>query len=125
MPAQTAVSIEEYLTTSYSPDCDYVDGMVEERNLGERDHARLQMIVAAYFFNRESEWGIHVLPEQRIQVSPTRFRVPDVSIMLGGTDEQILRRPPFIVIEILSPEDRVTRVLDRIHDYLKFGISYV
>ena len=28
------VSVEEYLHTSYRPDCDYVDGEVQERNLG-------------------------------------------------------------------------------------------
>jgi hypothetical protein len=35
MAVETLVSIEEYLGTAYLPDCDYVDGSVEERNLGE------------------------------------------------------------------------------------------
>ncbi len=42
MPARTLISVEEYLATSYRPDCDYVDGEVVERNLGEWDHSRLQ-----------------------------------------------------------------------------------
>ena len=33
------ISTSEYLRTSYRPDCDYVDGVIEERNLGELDHA--------------------------------------------------------------------------------------
>ena len=33
----------------YRPDCDYVDGRVVERNLGERDHSKLQAAIAAYF----------------------------------------------------------------------------
>jgi Uma2 family endonuclease len=125
MPAQTAVSIEEYLSTAYNPDCDYVDGTVEERNLGEHDHSRLQMIVAAYFFNREKQWGIHVVPEQRVQVSPTRFRIPDVCVVLGKPQEKVFHTPPFICIEILSPEDRLSRVRERIDDYLNFGVPYV
>jgi len=36
------ISVQEYLATSYRPDCDYVDGRVEERNLGEYNHAKLQ-----------------------------------------------------------------------------------
>lgn len=40
------VSIEEYLNTAYHPDCDYVDGRLEERNLGQRTHARLQTLIA-------------------------------------------------------------------------------
>ena len=32
MATRTLVSVEEYLATSYRPDCDYVDGKVVERN---------------------------------------------------------------------------------------------
>ena len=45
----TMVSLEEYLTTAYEPDCDFVDGDLEERNLGEWDHSRLQLKIGAYF----------------------------------------------------------------------------
>ncbi len=47
--AQTLISVEEYLKTSYSPDCDYVDGVVEERNLGERDHSWIQAQIASSY----------------------------------------------------------------------------
>ena len=40
--ATTLIPIEEYLRTTYHPDRDYVDGEIQERNLGEREHARLQ-----------------------------------------------------------------------------------
>ena len=38
----THVSVEEYLKTVYEPDCEYVDGVVEERNLGERAQRRTE-----------------------------------------------------------------------------------
>ena len=38
---------------------------------------------------------------------------------------QILCTPPLIAIEILSPEDRVVRMLRRMDDYLAFGIPNV
>jgi len=125
MAARTSISVEEYLATSYRPDCDYVDGEVVERNLGERDHSWLQAALVAHFFARRREWGITVFPELRVQVKPTRFRIPDVCVILGDTDEQILTKPPFICIEILSPEDRMTRVHERIQDYLDMGVPYV
>jgi Uma2 family endonuclease len=126
MQTEESISVREYLTTAYSPDCDYVDGVVEERNLGERDHAKLQGAVFACFYNRRKEWSIHVFPEQRVQVSPTRFRVPDVCVVAGPEpDEQILRTPPLICIEILSPEDRLSKVRERVDDYLHFGVPYV
>jgi Uma2 family endonuclease len=126
MQTDESISVREYLTTSYDPDCDYVDGVVEERNVGERDHARLQGAVFAYLYNHRKEWGIHVYPEQRVQVSPARFRVPDVCVVVGPEPpEQIFRTPPFICIEILSPEDRLSKMRERVDDYLAFGVSYV
>jgi Uma2 family endonuclease len=124
--AAPVISVEEYLSNVYEPDCDYVDGHLEERNLGELDHSWLQAALIGYFFNRRKEWNIVVLPEQRVQVKRARYRVPDVCVLLGPKPtEQILRKPPFIYIEILSPEDRMNRVEIRIADYLEMGVSYV
>src|ERR1700689_5515476 len=122
MPARTLISVEEYLATSYRPDCDYVDGEVVERNLGEQDHSWLHAALVSYFFVRRKEWNITVLPEQRVQVKPTRFRVPDLCIVLGHSDEQILTKPPFLCVEILSPEDRMNRVKGRVADYIEMGV---
>jgi Uma2 family endonuclease len=43
----------------------------------------------------------------------------------GRPKEQIFSTPPFACIEILSPEDRLSRVREKINDYLSFGVSYV
>ena len=119
------VSVDEYLHTSYSPDCDYVDGEVLERNVGEFDHANLQTHIAAYLLTRYGKAGFVTVVEQRVQVTPTRFRVPDICLMLERPMQQIFRKPPFLAIEILSPEDRVTVMQKRVSDYLDFGIAYV
>jgi len=125
MSVTRLVSVSEYLSTSYRPDRDYVDGAVLERTLGEYDHARLQMAVASYFYDRRKEWGITVVPEQRVQVSPTRFRIPDVCVVLGEPADQIFRTPPFVCIEILSKDDRSSEMQERVEDYLRFGVPYV
>ena len=49
----------------------------------------------------------------------------DVCVTLGEPAEQILTKPPFIRIEVLSPEDRWPRVQQRIDDYLAMGVPYV
>ena len=119
------VSVREYLSTSYRPDCDYVDGVVVERNLGEYDHARLQGALIVYFEARRKQWSLRAVPEQRVQVSPTRFRVPDVCVVKGEPAEQIFRTPPFICIEILSRDDRLSEMQQRVQDYLQFGVPHV
>jgi Uma2 family endonuclease len=122
---RTLVSVEEYLRTVYQPDCDYVDGEVLERNMAELDHSTLQGDLIGYFYMRRKEWNVRILPEMRIQVKPTRFRIPDICLVVGKTDEQILTKPPFLCVEILSPEDRWSRVKDRIDDFLAMGVPYV
>src|SRR5258707_1437564 len=99
MASRTLISVEEYLATSYSPDCDYVDGEVLERNLGEWDHSSLQSAILLYLGTRQKAWGIRVVVEQRVQVSRTRFRIPDVCVVVGEPGEQILTKPPFLWIE--------------------------
>jgi len=121
----TAVPLSEYLHTDYRPDVDYIDGELEERNVGEWDHARLQALIERYLGNREREWGILVVPEQRIQVSPTRFRVPDIAVVATRPATGVITEPPLLCIEILSPEDRATRIQARIDDYLNMGVSCV
>jgi len=126
MKTETFVSVEEYLKTSYEPDCDYVDGEVQERNVGERDHSKLQGEFFFFFRQRQQQWKTFVFLEQRVQISSTRFRVPDICVYMGAEPaEQIFRTPPFICIEILSPEDRMERIQQKIDDYLNFGVRYV
>jgi Uma2 family endonuclease len=125
MAVSTVISVEEYLETSYRPDCDYVDGVVEERNLGELDHAWLQTKIATFFASRFRETGIAAIVEWRFQTKPTRFRIPDIVLTQGKPNEQILRQPPLLCIEILSPEDTVKRTNERIQEYLDFGVPAV
>jgi len=66
MPAGKLISVAEYLATSYRPDWDYIDGHIEERNLGEWHHANLQSAVVTYLRNRSKQWAIKAVVEQRM-----------------------------------------------------------
>lgn len=125
MSTAAPVSVEEYLRATYDPDCDYVDGEIQERNSAERDHSDWQSELVYYFRSRRRQWKLYAWAEQRLQVSATRFRVPDVCVTLERPAEQVFKSPPFVCIEVLSAEDRMTRVQDRIDDYLRFGVRYV
>jgi Uma2 family endonuclease len=125
MSSRTLISVEEYLASSFRPDCDYVDGHIEERNLGERTHSRIQGRLIVCLSRHEETLYIEVLPEVRVQVKPTRFRIPDVCVVLGDPGEEILTKPPFLCIEILSPEDRMSRMRERVNEYLAMGVPCV
>jgi Uma2 family endonuclease len=122
----TMISVEEYLKTTTDPDCEYVAGMLEERTVGEYDHATWQTILAGYFLAHEKEWGILSRTELRVQTSPESFRVPDVTLLSRSTPrEQIVTHPPLAVFEILSPEDSMMRTLEKLADYERMGIAAI
>lgn len=109
-----------------NPDCDIVDGQIQARNFGEREHGRLQLCLGAWLLAREKSWKIQVMTEVRVRVHPNRIRIPDILVLSADApNEQVIETPPLLCIEILSPEDRMSRVLDRIKDFLDFGVPTV
>ncbi len=125
MATSLFVPVEEYLSTVYRPDCEYVDGVIEERNLGEYNHGRIQSRIATAFGARNKVTRLEAITEWRFRLSPTRYRVPDVIVIREGSQERVLTQPPLLCIEILSPEDRAGRVNAHIREYLDFGVPAV
>lgn len=126
MSSATLVSIQEYLAACYRPDREYVDGEIQERNLGEQPHSRAQILLAAFLVLREAQWGIRALTEQRVQVSATRFRVPDICVLQASASrDAIVQEAPILCVEILSYEDRVSRLNEKLRDYFQMGVRYV
>jgi Uma2 family endonuclease len=123
--AIAAVPLEEYVSTVYHPDCDYVDGCLQERNLGEPQHAELQTAIAEYLRQNAKRFRVRTLVEVRVQVAPGRFRIPDVCCFRQWPELGMITEPPVLCIEILSPEDRFSRVEARIADFLAMGVPYV
>jgi Uma2 family endonuclease len=126
MATSALVSLEEYLRSDWSPDREYVDGEIQERNLGEYDHASLQDALLGIFRDQRATWHVKARPELRVQVAPQRFRVPDVTVLRADHPaEQIVVTPPVLCIEVLSPEDRFGRMDQKITDYLQMGVRSV
>jgi len=120
------VTVEEYLRSTYEPDVDYVDGVLEERSVGEYDHGDLQGQIVTILRNHAGEWKIRAVTETRVQVSATRFRVPDVCVVSASSPrEQIIQTAPTLCIEVLSPEDRFVRSVKKFEDYIAMGVREV
>jgi Uma2 family endonuclease len=120
------VSEQEYLATAYRPDCDYVDGVLLERNVGQFDHSDVQGELARWFRNRRHQLGMSAFPELRVAVKPKRYRVPDVCVVkLPRPSDPVLKQAPYICIEILSPEDTFPRLQERLDDYLDMGAENI
>jgi Uma2 family endonuclease len=121
------MDIGEYLRTSFDgADCEYLDGEVVERNWADIAHADLQGTLSHLLWRFRKTLGIRVLTEIRIQIHPRRFRVADIAAWRGddiGTG--IPTVAPFLAVEILSPEDRMLRMMAKIQEYLSIGVEWV
>jgi len=119
-------TVREYLRTSWSPDREFVDGRIEERNLGEKEHSIIQRYLTFLFMLKRDEWGVEVFPELRTQTQTRRFRVPDVLVVRSNKKfDRYVTEPPLIAIEILSPEDTLRRMQEKASEYRGFGIENI
>jgi Uma2 family endonuclease len=128
LPDPPLVSVEKYLATSY-PDGDreYLDGLVVERNLGSDPHSALQQILAEYLGSQARQLGLSVRPECRTQTTATRYRVPDILVLARPykTVHGAVVDAPFLVVEILSPDDRQMDTLQRFREYELRGVQHI
>jgi Uma2 family endonuclease len=122
-----SISVEDYLGSSFEDgDREYIDGELQEKNLGEVDHSDIQTLIAIWFHNHCKQIGLRPMVEVRTRVSSTRYRVPDLIVVQGPKPAgRIITEPPFLAIEIISPEDRLSRMEERIDDYIRFGIRFI
>src|SRR5438105_14641078 len=129
IPVPTLVSPEEYLATSYEPDVDYVDGVLVERTVPDGPHGRLQYLIARAFGEFEAVHNVLTFVETRVLVAETpalRYRVPDVCLvqrpleMISGP----LVKVPLVVVEIMSPTDRLQDFIEKCLDYERRGVPH-
>lgn len=119
-------TVQEYLRTSWSPDRELVDGRIEERNLGEKEHSIIQRYLTFLFMLKRDEWGVEVFPELRTQTKLKNFRVPDVLVVRTGERfERYVTQPPLIAVEILSPEDSLRSIQPKAAEYRSFGVENI
>jgi Uma2 family endonuclease len=121
------MDVGEYLRTSFEgPDCEYLDGEIVERNIGEIPHSAVQGTLYRLLWQLRSLLGLLVLPEITIKISPTRYRVADLAVWRNDDIGTVIPTvAPFLVVEILSPEDRMVRVLPKIQEYLSICVEWI
>ena len=126
-PTVPRVPVDEYLSTRYRPDVEFVDGYLVERSMPTCLHSLLQAILIAYFRQFEKEYKFKALPELRTQIAEgARYRIPDVLLCATPTKIQsVMDEAPLAVIEVLSPGDTVAETLHRFRDYASVGVPHV
>lgn len=66
------------------------------------------------------------MPELRHRVAPDRFRIPDVAVYRDQPPgEEVPTTPPFVAIEIASPDDRWSEIVAKLAEYDRWGVAHV
>ena len=126
MAVAELISAEQYLHTSFEHDAEFVEGRIVERAVPKFKHARMQMFLGRELWAIDCRLGLTSVSEQRVQTRPDRFRIPDVCVLTEIPDESgIVTKPPYLCIEILSPEDTMAYTMEKVREYLSFGVEWV
>lgn len=119
MSLQTLVTPEEYLRTVF-------DGAIVERNWGGNPHSTVQARLVEIFYEARKQHPLYSRPELRLQLAATRFRIPDVAVFHPRKPVDVVPSdPPFIVVEIVSPEDRHTDIVKKLEEYRTWGVPRI
>lgn len=126
MATAVHIPVSEYLRTSYEPDCDYVDGGLVERHTGTEWHSLMVSAIGALFTINRHSWRLRATVVQRIRTSAKLYRVADVCVVPSLRPiTGIIAEPPTLCVEVLSPEDRFGRILERVQEYTRMGVPHV
>lgn len=126
--ATVFVPLEEYLRSSWSPDAEYIDGQIVEREstMGENEHSAWQGAIYDWFRAQAVQSGIRVRPELRVQVDPYCFLIPDVTLLdRNRPAEPYATYPPIAVFEVLSPGDALKSLMKKGERYESMGIRNI
>jgi Uma2 family endonuclease len=126
MGAKTGLSVQEYLDTSF-PDLDreYRDGEVLERSLPDYLHGKTQLLLAAFFAALRKRLSIFPCTETRMRIRSRRYVIPDLAVFWPDEPSGVPETPPLVAVEILSLDDRLAEVRDKLEEYKTWGVPHV
>jgi Uma2 family endonuclease len=108
-------------------DFDYVDRKLQRHDWRDLAHAEMHERLIGHFSEQGEKSKIIILPSFTLQVTPTRFRVPDLVLIDRNIPSKEITKTsvPLAVIEVLSPEDTLMRVADLVSDYLTKSVAHI
>jgi len=129
MAIDELVSAEQYLHSSFEHDAEFVEGRLVQRPMPTWEHACMQGFLIEELRAIGRRLALFAVPEQQVQTRLDRFRVPDVCVVIdkpeGEPGRRIVTRPPYLCVEILSPEDAAVETMDKVREYLDFGVAWI
>jgi Uma2 family endonuclease len=127
MGAGTVISAAQYLRTSFPGlDREFRDGGLVERSMPDYLHSRTQVILCAFFEALRRKLSVYACAELRLKLRDGLYLIPDVCVFWPSPPASAVpETPPLLVVEILSPDDRMGEVREKLEEYRKWGVPHV
>ncbi len=134
MATTAAISVEQYLNDARYEYSEYLDGVIQDKYPVTAEgmpmvsdmHGLLVGQICLWFGQHAREWRVRPGVEIHTRITPSRFRLPDVSInRLGPATKSFQVDPPLIAIEVLSPGNSAQDLHRKLEDYQLMAIPYV
>jgi Uma2 family endonuclease len=124
-PTVPLAPADDYLRSSYEHDLEFVDGVLVQSGTPTIAHSLLQKLLLFWFARFEESLRFEALQEVRTQlIQGARYRIPDVMLCPTPVPKgKICDVVPWVVIEILSPDDALSMTRDRLRDYTNLGVQ--
>jgi Uma2 family endonuclease len=121
MATGALISEQEYLSTTYKPGCDYLDGVLRQKPMPTWKHAVIQAQISA-LINRSREFLAG--SEFTVKIRTGKYLVPDVAVQRRDRiQEPYAIEPVHLCVEILSPEDRFSEAIGKCEEYHEWGVE--
>ena len=103
------------------PYFEYWDGAAIQKAVPKKLHAALQVLIAMML----NELGFKVYTELEVRMSSTWEPVPDIVAHHESVRGDYVAEPVDVIVEILSPDDRMSLVLQKCERYSNLGMRTI
>jgi Uma2 family endonuclease len=101
------------------PYFELLDGEAVQKSVATKLHSLLQLVLCLIL----KEMGLQSWPELTLAIDESWRPTPDVCGTIGPVEDPYPAHAVAVAIEILSPDDRFTRVIQKCRKYAEWGIQ--
>ena len=88
-------------------------------------HGKIQLLLVAYFLALQGKLPVFPAVETRMKIRTGLYLIPDVAVFYPDEPERVPENPPLVAIEVLSLDDRLTAVREKLQEYRIWGVAHV
>ena len=125
MATKPQIQAEEYLHMSFEHDAEFIHGELVERAMPDEIHSAIQFFLLMRFGTLVHSHPVYPRSELRVRVAPDTYRIPDVAVFAGAHPPPIPDKPPLVIVEIVSRDDRHLDLMQKLEEYRQWGVAHI